>query len=81
VNAFEQPIRARKNSGYAEPSALALATYWEQVDKAYRLQQPIVSVLNPRGYELPSQELTKAQQTDLNAWVNGILLPLSEGQA
>lgn len=81
VNAFEQPIRARKNSGYAEPSVQALGKYWEQVDKAYRLQQPIVSVLNPRGYELPSQELTKAQQPDLNAWVNGILLPLSEGQA
>jgi hypothetical protein len=77
INAFEQPVRAQQGSGYVEGSVQALAQYWEQVDKAFRLRQPTLSVLNPRGYSLPSEELTAATVPDLTAWVNGILEPVS----
>jgi CRISPR system Cascade subunit CasC len=73
VNAFEKPVRAKKGSGYAEGSIQELAKYWEHVDKAFRLQKPNLSVLNPRNYELPSEELAGAVVPDLNAWVDGIL--------
>jgi CRISPR system Cascade subunit CasC len=77
-NAFEQPIRTRRGSGYAEPSIVALATYWEQVDRAYRLSKPVASVMNPRGYELPSEELTAAVQPNLKGWIDVILAQLTE---
>jgi CRISPR system Cascade subunit CasC len=79
VNAFEKPIRAKRGEGgFAELSAHALAEYWEQVDVAFRLHQPILSVMNPRGYQLPSNEIMSAVQPNLQAWVDGIASQLSE---
>jgi CRISPR system Cascade subunit CasC len=71
-NAFEQPVRAQRGSGYAEPSVQRLAAYWEQVDRAFRISQPAVAVMNPRGYKLASQELMDAVQPDLQSWVAAI---------
>src|SRR3990172_2218884 len=58
MNAFENPVRAGGHGGYAEPSVRALATYWDQVEGVYRLSAPYLAVLNPRQYELASEELT-----------------------
>jgi len=80
-NAFEQPIRARAGSGYVEPSIEALATYWEQVDRAFRLSEPILSVMNPRAYALPSEELQQAIQGNLSDWVGSILMQLPQGDS
>jgi len=77
VNAFEKPIRAERGGGYAEGSVQALTQYWQQVDVAFRLQQPILSVMNPRGYELQSDEIVSAVQPNLDAWVNTILSELA----
>ncbi|MDL1901998.1 type I-E CRISPR-associated protein Cas7/Cse4/CasC [Anaerolineae bacterium CFX9] len=76
-NAFERPVRPKQGSGYVEPSIRALATYWEQVDRAFRVSPPVLAVMNPRGYELPSEELTQASKTDLNTWVEAILQSLN----
>ena len=75
VNAFEQPVRAERGSGYVKPSIEALATYWEQVDRAYRLGEndPVIAVLNPRGYPLPSDELSQAMQPTLRDWVDVVV--------
>lgn len=80
-NAFEQPVRVKRGSGYAEPSVQALAQYWEQVDRAFRLSEPVVSVMNPRGYELPSQELAQAMQPNLQSWIGAIVRTLNHGEA
>lgn len=85
VNAFEKPVRAKSGSGYAERSVIELATYWEQVERTFRLHQPALSVLNPRGYALEtvSEELHQATVTNLNAWVNKMsesLRAMSEGR-
>lgn len=71
-NAFEAPIRARGN-GYVEPSITALAEYWDRVDRAFRLSDPVVSVMNPRGYPLPSDELSAATQPNLRQWVDVVI--------
>lgn len=81
MNAFERPVRASRDSGYAEKSVQKLAEYWEQVERAFRLNDPVVAVMNPRGYELPSSELTNAQQPDLNAWISTITTELAKEQA
>lgn len=79
-NAFERPVRA-KGGGYIEPSIQALGEYWETVDKAYRLSDPVVAVLNPRQYDPHSEELTSATQPNLQSWLNVIINALSEEQA
>ncbi len=76
-NAFEKPVRP-KGGGYVEPSIMALAEYWEQVDRAFRLSDPIIAVMNPRGYELPSEELQQAHCANLGQWVDAIVGKLSE---
>lgn len=81
VNAFEKPVRARKSSGHAEPSIEALATYWEQVDRAFRLQQPVISAMNPRQFNLPSEELAQATQPDLRSWISVIIDALTQEKA
>jgi CRISPR system Cascade subunit CasC len=80
-NAFEKPVRARGGSGYMAPSIEALALYWEQVDKAFRLSDPLLSVMNPRGYPLPSEELLQNLQPNLNAWIARIENHLAAVQA
>ena len=81
VNAFEQPVRARQGSGYAETSVKVLAKYWEQIEQAFRLTDPVVSVLNPRNYDLPSEELTTAQQPNLQNWIDMIITSLPGEQS
>jgi len=78
ANAFEQPVRVKRESGLAEPSIEALATYWEQVEAAFRLSDPTVAALNPRGYDLPSQELSQATVANLREWVGAMTAALSE---
>lgn len=80
ANAFEKPVTAGKE-GYAENSIKALATYWEQVEGCFRLQTPFVAVLNPRGYELPSQELAQGVQPNLVTWIDAVLHQLPHEEA
>ncbi len=69
-NAFEQPVRVQRGSGgFVAPSIAKLATYWEQVDRAFRLSDPFISVMNPRQFDLPSTELAAAVQPNLNEWI------------
>jgi CRISPR system Cascade subunit CasC len=70
VNAFERPVRSR--DGYAQKSIEALATYWEQVDKAFRLEPPTVAVLNPLQIELPSEELAGSVKPTLSEWIGAV---------
>lgn len=72
-NAFEMPIRADRGGGYAAGSIQALSEYWQQVDYAFRLSDPFVAVLNPRGYELASDELAAAQTPNLRSWVDATI--------
>lgn len=81
LNAFEKPVRPDRDGGLAESSIHRLATYWEQVEQAYRLSDPLVSVLNPRGYELPSEELTAAIQPNLRDWIDVVADELSKERA
>ena len=68
ANAFERPVRVNQDSGYAAPSVKKLAEYWEQVESCFRLSEPTVAVLNPRGYELDSDELARATVANLGEW-------------
>ncbi len=76
ANAFEKPIRTKGGNGFAEPSVQKLVGYWEQIDKAYRLETPLLSVMNPRSYELASEEIAAAVQPNLQVWVDQILVNL-----
>ena len=78
ANAFEQPVRASNGSGYVKPSITALSEYWDQVEACYRLGTPAIAVLNPRGIDLPSKELVRAQVPNLPAWVEAMTALLGE---
>ena len=78
ANAFEQPVRASNGSGYVAPSILALSEYWDQVEACYRLSIPVIAVLNPRRFDLPSKELARAQVPNLLAWVEAMTDLLGE---
>lgn len=77
-NAFEKPVRADRNGGHAAGSIKALSEYWEQVDRAFRLSNPVVSVMNPRGFDLASDELSEATQPNLQSWIDVVLGDLSK---
>lgn len=78
ANAFERPVRVKQDSGYAAPSVKKLAEYWEQVESCFRLSEPTVAVLNPRGYELDSDELTQATVANLGEWAAAMTNALDE---
>ena len=79
ANAFENPVKPRNSSGYAAPSLEALCRYWDQVEGAFRLAEPALAVLNPRGYDLPSAELTDVSVATLREWIGVMTSELSEG--
>lgn len=78
ANAFEQPVRAEREGGFAAPSVKKLAEYWEQVESCFRLSAPTVAVLNPRGYELDSDELSQATVASLSDWAAAMTNALDE---
>lgn len=79
ADAFEKPVRASNGSGYVEPSILALSQYWDQTETAYDLHAtPVVAVLNPHGFELPSKALARAQVQKLSQWIEVITDLLGE---
>lgn len=80
-NAFEQPVRAQRGSGYVAPSIAKLAAYWDQVDRAFRLCDPIIAVMNPRQFELPSEELAAAVKPNLTQWIAVVTTALQEANA
>ena len=56
ANAFEKPVRNERNGGFVEPSIEALCKYWDQVEGCFRLGEPVIAILNPRGYDLYPDE-------------------------
>lgn len=78
ANAFEQPVQVKQGSGYAAPSIKKLAAYWEQIESCFRLSEPTVAVLNPRGYELDSDELAQATVANLGEWAAAMTAALDE---
>ena len=79
ANAFEKPVLSKRDSGYAEPSIKKLSEYWDQVEGAFRLADPVLAVLNPREYDLSSDELAGATVSNLREWVGVVTDALSEG--
>ncbi len=86
ANAFEKPVEARNDSGYAEPSIKALCQYWDRIEGCFRLGKPTIAILNPRGYDLYPDEyapvlddLEVAQVGNLGEWVGKMTAALSEG--
>ena len=77
ANAFEKAVRSKRDSGYAEPSIKALSEYWDQVEGAYRLGDPIIAALNLRGYELASEELADATVANLGEWITAMTAVLN----
>ena len=78
ANAFERPVRAEREGGFAAPSVKKMAEYWEQVESCFRLSKPTVAVLNPRGYELDSDELSQATVASLSDWAAAMTNALDE---
>ena len=79
ANAFEKPVKSSRQNGYAEPSITALSRYWDQVEGAFRIAEPVLAALNPRGYLLASDELTDASVANLSQWIGAMTAVLGEG--
>lgn len=78
MNAFEKPVQSKMGTGFAEASVTALSEYWEQIEGAFRLANPVISVLNPRRFELNSDELNRAEKPNLLGWIESISSVLQE---
>jgi hypothetical protein len=80
VNAFEKPIRPRRDSGLIVPSVEALDTYWGHLCQVYGTE-PLASVAAlPLDPDLSLEHLVGDQVENLEDWIDAVTkaLPASE---
>jgi len=76
ANAFERPVRPRRDAGLVAPSVEALDTYWGRLCQVYgtsTLTRTVALALDP---DLALEALKEAQVENLEAWVSGVTAAL-----
>ena len=83
ANAFEQPVRARRDSGLVTPSVETLDAYWDRLCQVYGTNTLVCTAALALDPDLPLEALKKAQVENLEAWVSAVTeaLPAQEGSA
>jgi CRISPR system Cascade subunit CasC len=83
TNAFEQPVRARRNSGLVAPSVEALDAYWDRLSRVYGTETLASVAVLPLNPDLPLDHLADHQVEDQQAWIAAVTdaLPGREGAA
>jgi CRISPR system Cascade subunit CasC len=81
ANAFERPVRPRRDGGLVAPSVEALDAYWGRLCQTYgteTLTRPAVLALDP---DLSLESLKEGQVENLNEWVSAVTEALPAGEA
>jgi CRISPR system Cascade subunit CasC len=83
ANAFEQPVRARRDSGLVAPSVEALDTYWGRLCQVYGTDTLVCTAALALDPNLALEALKEAQVENLQAWVSAVTnsLPAQEESA
>ena len=80
ANAFERPVRPRRDSGLVTPSVEALDAYWGRLCQVYGTDTLVCTAALALDADLPLEALKEAQVKDLEAWVSAVtgMLPTEE---
>jgi len=83
ANAFEQPVRARRDSGLVTPSVEALDAYWGRLCQVYGTGTLVCTAALALDPNLALEALKEAQVDNLEDWVSAVTeaLPTQEGSA
>jgi len=83
ANAFEQPVRARRDSGLVTPSVEALDAYWGRLCQVYGTGMLVCTAALALDPNLALEALKEAQVDNLEDWVSAVTeaLPTQEGSA
>ena len=83
ANAFERPVRPRRDSGLVAPSAEALDVYWGRLCQVYGTDTLVCTAALALDPNLALEALKEAQVENLGAWVSAVTnaLPAQEESA
>jgi len=83
ANAFERPVRARRDSGLVTPSVEALDAYWGRLCQVYGTDTLVCTAALALNPNLALAALKEAQVENLKAWVSAVTnsLPAQEEAA
>ena len=79
ANAFEKPVRPRRDSGLVGPSVQALDAYWGRVQAVYGNGKTNAAALALEA-DLELVSLKDAVKPTVDAWVEAVLAGLPEAQ-
>lgn len=71
VNAFEKPIKPKRDEGYLEPSIKALATYWKTLNTFHNLEEDAVVAVASPSFDCPAGLKQLATLPAVEAWIAG----------
>ncbi len=72
ANAFEQPVRPRRDSGLVTPSVEALDAYWGRLCQVYGTDTLVCTAALTLDPDLPLESLGDTQVENLEAWVKAV---------
>ena len=80
ANAFERPVRPRRDSGLVTPSVEALDAYWGRLCQVYGTDTLVCTAALALDPNLALEALKEAQVENLKAWVSAVTnsLPAQE---
>lgn len=80
ANAFERPVRARRDSGLVTPSVEALDAYWGRLCQVYGTDTLVCTTALALDPDLPLEALEESRVKNLEAWVSAVTnsLPAQE---
>jgi len=83
ANAFERPVRARRDSGLVAPSVEAMDAYWGRLCQVYGNDTLVCKAALALDPNLALEALKEAQVENLEAWVSAVTnsLPAQEESA
>jgi len=72
ANAFERPVRPRRDSGLVAPSVEVLDAYWGRLCQVYGTDTLVCTAALALDPDLPLESLKAAQVENLEAWVKAV---------
>ncbi|MBN1314212.1 MAG: type I-E CRISPR-associated protein Cas7/Cse4/CasC [Anaerolineales bacterium] len=78
ANAFERPVKPRRDEGLIAPSVEALDAYWGQLCQVYGTQGLRHTAALALEKNLPISELNSSLAPDFDEWISGVVGALQE---
>ena len=81
ANAFERPVRARRDGGLVAPSVEALDVYWSRLCQLYGTDTLTRKAMLALDTDLSTESLQADQVQNLEEWLGAVTEALSSGEA